>query len=93
MTFFVILAIIFCWSAWVYSDAKSRNSSHPVLWAIGVFLLGIFIFPVYLVARPTKVNAPPPNRIQTLPKPGLCPHCGKYYEPPAKFCPNCGNKL
>ena len=77
--------ILFVISAWVYSDAKNRNSEHPILWAIGCLFLLIVFLPLYLIMRPPKV---PINR-----SPMLCPHCGKYYEPPVKFCPNCGNKL
>ena len=75
-------------SAWVYSDARSRNSSHPALWALGVFALLIVFLPLYLIMRPPKSNI-----VVTRSAPNLCPHCGKYYEPPVKFCPNCGNKL
>lgn len=84
----VLFVVVICISAWVYSDASSRNSSHPVLWSIGVLLMFIIFFPLYLIMRPSKTNT-------TLTKaaPMLCPHCGKYYEPPVTFCPNCGTKL
>lgn len=75
-------------ACWVYKDAKSRNSSAPALWAIGVFALLIVFLPLYLIMRPSKTDI-------TLTKaaPMLCPHCGKYYEPPVTFCPHCGTKL
>lgn len=87
MDFFLFMVLI-CISAWVYSDAKSRNSSRPALWAIGVFLMFIIIFPLYLIMRPPKDNV-----IMTKAAPALCPHCGKYYEPPVIFCPHCGVKV
>lgn len=81
----VAFAILFVISAWVYSDAKSRGSAHPVLWAIGVLAMLIVFLPLYLIMRPSKLPA--------TAKPLLCPHCGKYYEPPVVYCPNCGNKV
>ena len=70
----------------VYNDAKNRNSSHPVLWTAGVFLCFVIFLPLYLLMRPSK--------IETVTRtPLLCPHCGKYYEPPVNFCPNCGKEL
>ena len=72
-------------SAWVYSDAKSRGSRSPALWAFWVLLIMIIFLPLYLAMRPVK--------IATSKQPILCPHCGKYYEPPVKFCPNCGHEL
>ncbi|MBR2518438.1 MAG: hypothetical protein IKE46_01420 [Selenomonadaceae bacterium] len=82
------LGIAFLISLWVFNDAKSRGSSAPVLWAIGVFLLLIIFLPAYLLMRPSKKDV-------TLVKnaPQLCPHCGKYYEPPVTYCPHCGNKV
>ena len=70
----------------VYNDAKSRMSSHPVLWTAGVFLCFIIFLPLYLLMRPSETTGA--NR-----KSMLYPHCEKYYEPPAQFCPNCGNKI
>ena len=87
MTLLAVMIVLVI-SAWVYSDAKSRNSSSPVLWAVGVMLLMIIFLPLYLIMRPSK-----PNLIIAQNAPKLCPHCGKYYEPPAKFCPNCGNEI
>lgn len=85
---FFLFMILVCISAWVYSDAKSRNSSCPVLWALGVLFLFIIFFPLYLIGRPPKNNT-----TITKAAPQLCPHCGKYFEPPVTFCPHCGTKL
>ena len=82
---FLLFVVVLCLSAWVYSDAKSRDSSHPVLWALGCLLMFIIFFPLYLIARPSR-KAIERSAV-------LCPCCGKYCEPPVKFCPNCGNKL
>ena len=76
-------------AAWVYSDAKDRNSSSPVLWAVGVIMLWIIFFPLYFIMRPKKST--PPSLLQQ--KPSLCPYCGKYYEGTPSFCPNCGKNL
>ena len=73
--------------AWVYSDAKSRNSSHPILWGIATFSLALVFLPLYLILRPPK------QPLEVRKTPVLCPHCGKYYESPATFCPHCGNKI
>lgn len=89
--FFMTALVILIWLlvvAWVYSDAKSRGSSSPVLWALGVALLMIVFLPLYIVMRPPK-----PTAVVTKSAPQLCPHCGKYYEPPVQFCPNCGGKI
>lgn len=92
---FLIFVGVLVSSAWVYSDAKSRNSSSPVLWAIGSFLFWIVIFPMYLICRPSRHDLARQDALmnRATPRPRLCPHCGKYYEPPANFCPNCGNKV
>lgn len=84
----LVLFILLIIGAWVYSDAKSRNSSSPVLWALSVMALMIVFLPLYLIMRPPKNNA-----IVAKNAPLLCPHCGKYYEPPVQFCPNCGNRI
>lgn len=84
LIFYIISLMLMCW---VYHDAKSRGSSSPVFWAIGVFIFFIIFLPLYLIMRPSK-----PSEL-TRRTSMLCPHCGKYYEPPVKFCPNCGSKL
>ena len=66
---FLLFTVLVCISAWVYSDAKSRKAASPTLWAIGVFLLFIVVFPLYLILRPAKSNV-------TINKaaPQLCSH-------------------
>ena len=83
----IALFIALLAGAWAYSDAKSRNSSSPILWGIWVCLLPIVFLPLYLILRPPKQ----PLEVRKVPV--LCPHCGKYYESPATFCPHCGNKI
>lgn len=80
------LGICFFLSIWVYNDAKKRERELPLLWAIAVFFVWILFFPIYLATRPDKT-------LIIKKQPELCPHCGKYYEPPVKFCPNCGHQL
>ena len=45
MATFIGIAISLGISGWVYGDAKSRNSSHPMLWAVSVFCLLIVFLP------------------------------------------------
>ena len=86
LTFLVAVCLgLFC-AIWVHGDAKSRGSSVPLLWAILVFCCLIIFLPLYLIMRPSR---PTFVRMQPL----LCPYCGKYYEPPVAFCPNCGRQL
>ena len=85
LIFYVVELMLACW---VYHDAKSRGSSSPVFWTIAVFIFFIIFLPLYLIMRPAK-----PDITITKTAPRLCPHCGKYYEPPVAFCPNCGNKI
>ena len=83
LIFYFVELLLACW---VYHDAKTRGSSSPFLWAVGVFIFFIIFLPLYLLMRPSK--------IETVTRtPLLCPHCGKYYEPPVNFCPNCGKEL
>ena len=44
---------------WVYTDAKSRNSSIPLLWAVGVVACLIIFLPLYFILRPKKVPIHP----------------------------------
>ena len=85
MTTLIYSVVTLMLTCWVYHDAKSRGSSSPVFWTIAVFIFFIVFLPLYLIMRPPRVSI---NR-----SPMLCPHCGKYYEPPVNYCPNCGNKL
>jgi hypothetical protein len=43
---------------WVGFDASRRNlgALKAILWAIGTFLLGVIIVPVYIAKRPLKAN-------------------------------------
>jgi len=81
--FYIVSLMLTCW---VYHDAKTRGSSAPVFWSISVFIFFIIFLPLYLIMRPAKPETVARTSV-------LCPHCGKYYEPPVKFCPNCGNKV
>ena len=81
-----------CLVGWVYGDAWERKSSCPWLWGILTFFFVFFILPIFLLVRPPKPQKknPPARPIHNV---MLCPHCGKYYQSPAKFCPNCGTNI
>ena len=83
---FEFLFLVF-WAAmacYVYDDAKKRGSSSGGLWAFGTFMLGLFVFPFYLL---TRSSLPAYAASQSA---MVCPHCGKYGNHGANFCPYCG---
>ena len=43
---------------WVAFDASRRQlgAAKTILWAIGIFLLGVIVVPIYIAKRPLKVN-------------------------------------
>ena len=84
--FFAILA-----GCWVYKDARKRESRHAYAWAISTAALLIIFLPMYLVFRPDMPEKKS-KAVETY-SVELCPHCGKYYRKPAKFCPSCGADL
>lgn len=43
-------------AAWVFMDARSRKMDQAALWAVGTFLLLIFVIPFYLAKRPLKAG-------------------------------------
>lgn len=81
------------------SDSRPYGAGNGALaWFLCCLLLWIVAFPWYLIRRAqvlgqrrrererekaASVAAPP------LPKPILCSHCGRYFEPGANFCPQC----
>ena len=89
--FFIGLSLAGIASCWVYMDAEKRNSEVPFLWALFTFGLLIIGLPAYLVFRPEMPEKKSSGR-QTF-RVVLCPNCGKYYQEPAKFCPNCGAEI
>ena len=59
--------IAFGTSIWVYKDAKKRENTHPILWALGVFILLIIFLPLYLYFRNKEAkenNEAPESSIQ-----------------------------
>lgn len=48
------LGIALIAAGWVFSDAKERGSSVPILWAAGVFAMLIIFLPLYFFMRPSK---------------------------------------
>jgi hypothetical protein len=55
------------------------------IWFFPMIVLGI----VALVTRPSKGTTTTAMATASG-GPRLCPHCGKYFEGPGKFCPLCG---
>ena len=55
MWYVVIFGLL---ALWVGFDASRRNlgAAKAILWAIGTFLLGVIVVPIYLAKRPLKAN-------------------------------------
>ena len=47
-------ALNIAFALWVFFDARSRKMDQSVLWAVGTFLLMIFVIPCYFAKRPLK---------------------------------------
>jgi hypothetical protein len=104
----VILLVIALMAIWVGYDARkfdwsgSGLAKTPFEWAVGCLLLGIILFPVYLVRRrqvPRReglvlLGAPEqpawaPPAFARVP----CPACGTPVHPSAQICNICGRRL
>ena len=55
MWYFILFGLL---ALWVGFDASKRNlgAAKAVLWAIGTFLLGVIVMPIYIAKRPLKAN-------------------------------------
>ena len=55
MWYFILFGLL---ALWVGFDASRRNlgAAKAILWAIGTFLLGVIVMPIYIAKRPLKVN-------------------------------------
>jgi len=53
--YFIIFGLLTVWAA---IDAYSRKlgAAKTALWAIGTFLLGVIVLPIYFAKRPLKAN-------------------------------------
>lgn len=92
MIFGVLIAAVIAILVGVDASKRGMNSLG---WAIGTFLLCIIFLPLYLIVRKPVIPrpiayAPPGTYPPQQPGPRLCPHCGKYHEGSAQFCPFCG---
>lgn len=69
-----------------YMDALKRQVPYAGLWFLVMSFFPIIGIVIYLMKRPPLPE--PPERTSRL-----CPHCGKYYEPPVNYCPHCGARV
>ncbi len=55
MWYFILFGLL---ALWVGFDASRRNLgiAKVILWAIGTFLLGVIVMPIYIAKRPLKAN-------------------------------------
>ena len=55
MWYFIIFGLL---AIWVGFDASRRQlgAAKAILWAIGTFLLGVIVVPIYIAKRPLKPN-------------------------------------
>jgi preprotein translocase subunit SecG len=53
--YFILFGLL---ALWVGFDASRRNLgiAKALLWAIGTFLLGVIVMPIYIAKRPLKAN-------------------------------------
>lgn len=71
-----------------YIDALKRKTPYAFLW-----FLVMFIFPIVGILLYLKNRPPMPESTSGERRAQLCPHCGKYFEPPVTFCPHCGARI
>ena len=83
-----VVAIVLAF--WVYHDAMKRGktSGKALAWAVGVLLLWIVFFPLWLFIRPKQLIEEGDVEYMTV-----CPSCGGYVDRDASFCPHCGHRL
>ena len=72
----------------IFIDAAKRKVPYAMLWFLAMFVFPIVGILIYLINRP-----PIPESTGNERRSQLCPHCGKYFEPPVTFCPHCGTRI
>lgn len=72
----------------IFIDAAKRKAPYAMLWFLAMFVFPIVGILIYLINRP-----PIPESTGNERRSQLCPHCGKYFEPPVTFCPHCGTRI
>lgn len=91
-------------SFWVYKDAKSRASSHPILWAIGVLAIWLIFLPLYMFFRPhnymhiqkyhhtksTILQDHYDENVLADNEYNYCPNCGRKRKNNQRYCGYCG---
>jgi hypothetical protein len=93
----VAFAGVVCTAVWVGFDAPKRDwpgkPTSTALWVIGILLLWIVIFPIYLYQRGkttekgAAVANPAPVQQSELYR--TCPHCKEPMRRDAGVCPHC----
>jgi hypothetical protein len=55
MWYFILFGLL---ALWVGFDASRRNlgAAKAIIWAIGTFLLGVIVMPIYIAKRPLRAN-------------------------------------
>ncbi len=83
-----LIAIVL--SFWVYHDAMKRGktSGKALAWAVGVLLLYIVFFPLWLFTRPKQLAGEDDIGYMVV-----CTNCGGHVDREASFCPYCGHHL
>jgi len=84
--FAILLHFVLCMI--IFIDAAKRKVPYAMLW-----FLAMFIFPIVGILLYLKNRPPMPESTGNERQSQLCPHCGKYFEPPVTFCPHCGNRI
>ena len=97
----IALLVVVCTAVWVGFDAPKRNwpgkkPTSTAVWVIGILLLWIVVFPIYLFQRgkSTEKGVVATGNVAPLAQPEMyraCPHCKEGMRRDAGVCPHCRN--